>query len=285
AFTNHHASDVGIRAYNIRHHRRIDHTQPSNAAHAAILINHCHRVALRTHLGGADRMKDRRTVVADESGERRIRVHDLCCKIDHLLEHRREVHVVHQAPGDAYAVRHPAPIFRVVEIIQIDYRRDVRVGAAQTEPSARARALQAGHDCDARHWQVERYSGSETGIEHFKNIHLHVVELVGAGRGIADTDGIGHLRIVRNSRQRRRDHEDHQMVDEIAADPREVDLALDTEGRELLARTNPRAHQESGGVYGARRDRDSATMHLLDRPGALDLDTHGAAIFHDHSTR
>src|SRR5258708_3052076 len=48
---------------------------------------------------------------------------------------------------------------------------------------------------------------------------------------------------------------------------------------------NPGAHQESGRMYSARRERGSAGGHSLDRPGALDFGTHGAAIFDDHAAR
>jgi len=54
--------------------------------------------------------------------------------------------------------------------------------------------------------------GARSVCELLEYIHLHVVELVGTGRRISDTDRIRHLRIVRNPTKRHRYHEDHRMV-------------------------------------------------------------------------
>ena len=65
ALGDHDGGRVGVAADQGRHHRGVDHAQALDAAHAAAAVDHRHRIVVRAHLAGADRVVDRLALGAD----------------------------------------------------------------------------------------------------------------------------------------------------------------------------------------------------------------------------
>ena len=53
SFTDHHGCSVGIRSYDVGHHRRVHDPEAFHSMHPAVLVNHRQGVGRRPHLTGA----------------------------------------------------------------------------------------------------------------------------------------------------------------------------------------------------------------------------------------
>ena len=106
---------IGIGAYDVGHHRRIDHLQSFDAAHVALLVDHRRRIAIRPHFRRPDRMKVGGAVVADEVSECGVRIDNRLRQSKDLLKIRNETRVMNYAPRDAHPLHHSANIFLLAE--------------------------------------------------------------------------------------------------------------------------------------------------------------------------
>ena len=67
--SNHHGRRVGVAGCDIWHDGGVDDPQTVQTAHSQFRIRHRHRIALRSHLGRANGVKDCRPDIAGRTGQ------------------------------------------------------------------------------------------------------------------------------------------------------------------------------------------------------------------------
>src|SRR3954454_11288118 len=147
-FADHDAGKVDVRAWDGRHDRGIDHAQVVDRADPAMLVDYRHRIAWWAHSGGATGMELGRYRRPDIGRECVVGADRLLREQGDMVRVPGDLRLVRDLPGEAHALDQPAQILRVGGEVELDPRRDPRVGARQFEAAARVRAFKRDGQTD-----------------------------------------------------------------------------------------------------------------------------------------
>ena len=229
--------------------------------HAQLRIHH--RVRVAAHAAGTGRVVDGLGLGPHELGQLRVG-QVLARRMDRRAAVAVEGRLRQQLAGEPGALDHHAQIeaLRVGQVVGLDPHRAARVGVAQQDAAAAARAQEAGVHGQA----VAGQAVAAVVVEHGRDeVELHVRAVVGGqGRayeaaGLGDVAGAGAAAatqevvegdlqlagtVVAQARRAVAQGADDQVVLQVGAHPGQVGLHLDAVQAQVRGRADAREHQQ-----------------------------------------
>ena len=182
---------------------------------------------------------------------------------DHPLRQLAYLRRLGQAKRDLQPLHHALQVPRIVQEVRLDAGLGVRVRAGEDEPPVAARLLHHGRQAQQQPAAVP--------LEKRERLELHVVELIAAGRRVAQ-GGLDH-RILEAGDIRPGGQRDHRprMIEQSRADARGVPHDGHAQPLEHVARADAGAHEHRWRLDRAGREHNPAAFDRLDDAVGLHL--------------